>query len=48
MTGYSPRADIPVRVSAFAADATSSCAMEPISLGAVVATGLVGGILVRY
>ena len=27
MTGYSPRADIPVRVSAFAADATSSCAI---------------------
>jgi len=50
MTGYSPRADIPVRVGAFAADATGSCAIavEPISLGAVVAIGLVGGILVRY
>jgi len=49
MTAYLPRADIPVRVSAFAADATSSGAIvEPISLGAVVAIGLVGGILVRY
>ena len=27
MTGHSPRADIPVRVRAFAADATSSCAI---------------------